>query len=333
MTTRFGPFVLERKLEVDHHGVRYQARGPTWPRDAPDVSLLWVFETSTRDPAFLEDFRRGARIAMDLRHENIRRVLELGQVDDAWYLTSEGLDATDLHQLEHAARRKGLPWLPSAFAVGIIIDVCRALHAAHTFRDERGQPGGVTHDALSPGSARVTFTGDVKLEGFGIERIPPPPGAGVLQGKRLYLSPEQCHGRPLDARSDVYVVGLLLYRMLCATLPFGMESDFSILRDIVEGRLTPAETFNPTLDPPLREILRRALSTDRDARHESAEALARELSDWREQHVSPFSSGEARRHLVGALLHDRTSPPRPPPPAAFITELTAWRASLPRASR
>ena len=319
--------------------VVYRALYTAAPGVTKPVVIKRVLSTYSEHPSFVEMFLNEARISVGLSHGNIVQVFDFGRVDGEYFLAMELVDGQTLGQVLKAARAKGLACLPAPLAVGIALEMCKGLHHAHTRVDARGEPLGVVHRDLSPDNVLLSYEGEVKLTDFGIAKARlagrPETEAGVVKGKYLYFSPEQARGEELDARSDVYTVGSVLYRMLCGQRPVDGSSEFEVMRRISEGELTPALTLNPSLDSDLLAILGLALATSRDKRYLSAEAMQQSLSDWMGFRAPRFPAN-ARKHFMSWLFQEELTALKRPPqlPLDFLAQLQAWRgksAALPAA--
>ncbi|MBJ6764853.1 serine/threonine protein kinase [Myxococcaceae bacterium JPH2] len=333
MTTRFGRFELLERLGVELPGVLYRALDTEAPEGTRPIALLRIFSEWSTDGAWLETYRQGAQLAMRLQHDHIVRVFEFGSVDGEHFLVSEALDALNLLRVQGIAKRHGHRELPPTIAASILVDVCRALHFAHTLRGAQGESLGFTHDNLSPATVYLTPSGEVKVDGFGTDRVPPPHAFGVLRGKRVFFSPEQIRGQALDARSDVYVAGLVLYRLLCNRSPFPEDHEAAMFASALNDQLIPATTHVPTLDAPLAKILHRALRADPAARYASAEALAQALSAWLQSQKPSLSAADlqqARRELLASGPKQQQHVAVEPPPHAVSRIRKALARLLPR---
>ncbi|QSQ28156.1 protein kinase [Pyxidicoccus parkwayensis] len=309
--------------------VVYRALYTAAPGVTKPVVIKRVLGTYAEDPAFVEMFLNEARISVGLSHGNIVQVFDFGKVDDEYYLAMELVDGNTLGRVLKAARMKGLTSLPAPLAVGIALEMCKGLHHAHTRLDGRGEPLGVVHRDLSPDNVLMSYEGEVKLTDFGIAKARlagrPETEVGIVKGKYLYFSPEQARGEALDARSDVYTVGTVLFQMLCGQRP-AEGSEFEVMRKISEGELTPALSLNPTLDTDLQSILKLALATSREKRYLSAEALQQSLSDWMGFRAPRFPAN-ARKHFMAWLFQEELAALKRPAqvPADFLSQLQSWR--------
>ncbi|MCY1014186.1 protein kinase domain-containing protein [Pyxidicoccus sp. MSG2] len=325
----FGKYELQERLGSGGMAVVYRALYTAAPGVTKPVVIKRVLGTYAEDPAFVEMFLNEARISVGLSHGNIVQVFDFGKVDGEYFLAMELVDGHTLGRVLKAAKVKGLACLPAPLAVGIALEMCRGLHHAHTRLDARGEPLGVVHRDLSPDNVLLSYEGEVKLTDFGIAKARlkgrPETEVGIVKGKYLYFSPEQARGEALDARSDVYTVGSVLYQMLCGQRPAD-GSEFEVMRKISEGELTPALSLNPTLDSDLQGILRLALATSREKRYLSAEALQQSLSDWMGFRAPRFPAN-ARKHFMGWLFQEELTALKRAPqiPADFLSQLQAWR--------
>ncbi|WNG32176.1 serine/threonine protein kinase [Archangium violaceum] len=302
-TTRFGRYELLKRLNVGELSLGFQARDTAAFGATQDVFIKRVYDYNAQDPTFVEMFLEAAHIAVSLSHDNLVRVLDFGRVAGEYFLALEWVDGHSLcHVLHQARRARGLKWLPAPIAVGIAIEICRGLHYLHTRLDARGAPLGFVRRNVYRGGVLMSFEGEVKISYFGMDREWPQLATGVLRGKPVYLSPEQARGHEMDARSDIYALGVLLYQMLCGGLPFGnADSDFERISLIVEGRLVSAREFNPSLDVALLAILQRMLARSREDRYPTAEALQQALSDWMSTQT-PMSPADMRKQFMGELF-------------------------------
>ena len=233
---------------------------------------------------FVEMFLDEARIATTLTHPNLVQTFEVGVHEGSYYLAMEYVAGEDLRAI---ARRLDAPEararLPLEHAIAIVVGVAAGLHYAHERRDFDGRPLDIVHRDVSPQNVIVSYDGVVKLLDFGIakaqNRITETRG-GSFKGKVSYLSPEQCRAEPLDRRSDVYALGILLWELTLGRCLFRGDSDFQILKQIVDGAVIPPRALDPGYDAALEAIVMKALAGERDQRFPSARALGEALEAW-----------------------------------------------------
>jgi serine/threonine protein kinase len=329
--TPFGKYELLERLGTGGMAIVYRARYTAAPGITKPVVIKKVLDVYAEDQAFVQMFIQEARISVGLNHGNIVQVFDFGQVDGEYFLAMELVDGQPLSRVIKKAQALGLPQLPAPLAVNIAIEMCKGLHHAHTRTDEKGRPLGLVHRDIAPDNVLISYEGEVKLSDFGVAKARlagrPETQAGMVKGKYLYFSPEQALGEQLDARSDVYAVGVVLYRMLCGRLP-AEGPEMQVMTRIVQGRLTPPLQLNPQLDPGLVEILQEAMARKREDRISSAEALQAQLSHWAATRA-PLFSVHTLKHMMGMLYEpELVKLGRPPQVAArFREQMARWSTS------
>jgi eukaryotic-like serine/threonine-protein kinase len=222
--------------------------------------------SDAQDPLFVERFRREARAAARLSHPNIVAVFDSGVDADQPYLVMEYVPGQSLAQVLHRQGR-----LAPRRAVELAIQVGAALAAAHA--------QGLVHRDIKPANVLVGPDGQVKVTDFGIVKAAAATtltGTGTVLGTAAYLSPEQAQGHPVDARSDLYSLGCVLYELLCGSPPFGSGVDRSpvaIATRHVRELPEPPSARKPQVDPALDQVVLTALAKDPAQRYQSAVEL------------------------------------------------------------
>jgi len=229
----------------------------------------------TRHGAFVEMLVREAKLTVRLDHPNVVDVLELGQAGDDYFLVMERVDGCDLAQLISSADRDGVR-LPAELAAHVVREVLAGLGHAHEATDDQGRSLGIVHRDVSPSNVLLGLDGRVKLTDFGVARSEADETHGGLKGKPAYMSPEQALGAALDARSDLYAAGLLLYEMLAGRRALEGGAEIELLNAARAGALARA----PFAAVPTRyhDVLRRSLDPDPRQRHASAAQMRRALA-------------------------------------------------------
>ena len=237
------------------------------------VAIKVLVPDEAGDPTFVERFRREAQAAAGLNHHNVVSVYDFGQDGGAYYIVMELVDGPTLRDIV----RSDAP-LDPAKVIEIGSEIAAGLAAAHQ-QD-------LLHRDMKPANVLLTRTGNVKVADFGIARAAHSaregltmPGAVV--GTATYLSPEQAMGEPLDQRSDVYSLGMVLYEMLAGRTPFTGDTPVAVAYKQVNEIPPPPSVYNPDVPPSLDGIVMRALAKDRGDRQQSAEGLRAELLDVR----------------------------------------------------
>ena len=245
------------------------------------------------DAETTELFLDEARLVATLEHPNIAQVYEIGSVNGSYFFVMEYVDGADLRRLIETAIAKRHP-IALADALYIIIHVCTALHYAHEKHDLEGRPLKLIHRDVSPSNVLISFDGAIKVCDFGIakahNRKTEDTQNGVLKGKFSYMSPEQCSSKPIDRRSDVFSLGILLYELSTLTKLFRGTSDFALLQQIVEKPIPPPSTRARRYPPELEQIVMKALAKDPNRRYSTAQALQLDLEEFAREHKLAMSS-------------------------------------------
>jgi eukaryotic-like serine/threonine-protein kinase len=214
-----------------------------------------------RDDEFVERFRREARAAAGLSHPNIVAVFDSGSDDGTHFIVTELVEGKTL-----ADRLRDGP-MPPADAVGVAVDIARALAAAHAL--------GLIHRDIKPGNVMLLPDGRVKVVDFGIARAAGSDTlthTGVVLGSTAYLSPEQAGGQPVDERADLYSLGCVLYEMLTGRVPFRADTPIATMYRHVNEDAPPPSTIAP-VQPELEDVVLRCLEKDPKRRFASAAEL------------------------------------------------------------
>ena len=228
--------------------------------------------------AFAELFVHEVKLALRLSHANVVQIFDLGLVEHAgaaiYYIAMEYVAGVDLSTLLARFRERRMP-LPLGLCVYVGAEVAKALDHAHRRRDEQFRPLGMLHRDLRPSNILVSWEGEVKVADFGIahawEGMDPARGAwNVPSSQKEYLSPEQVVGVPLDARSDLFSLGTVLYELLTNVTPFAAPTDDETLRRIAEGSFAPVRSLRPEVPADLAAVVECALA--RPPEHRFADA-------------------------------------------------------------
>src|SRR6202142_1688145 len=244
---RIGRYEPIRRLAVGGMAEIYLARLPGVGIEGFEklVVLKRILPQHALDPELLRMFADEARLSATLTHPHITEVHDVGTDGDAPFFAMEYVHGANLRELLRAhARAAGRPAapLPLAHAIEIVAAAAAGLHYAHERLGPRGEPLGIVHRDVSPSNVLVSYDGAVKVSDFGIAKWAyqrTQTQEGALKGKFAYMSPEQCRGKALDARSDVFALGTLLYELTTGEPPFAGDSDLEILNWIATGIAAP----------------------------------------------------------------------------------------------
>ncbi|NRD50697.1 serine/threonine protein kinase [Corallococcus exiguus] len=292
------------------------------------VLIKKVLPEYADDEAFISMFISEARISATLSHGNVAQVFDFGQVEDEYFLAMEFVDGKPLDKVIKRAKKAGLGSLPIPVAVFIAMEMCRGLHYAHSRTDGSGQPLGIVHRDISPDNVLVSYEGQVKIVDFGIAKAQLLRGfktePGVVKGKYLFFSPEQARGEEVDARTDVWATGVVLYELLCAKLPVEGPPQ-TVMMKIAEGQIPAPTTLRPDLPKELNALVMQALAPDRERRFESSHAFGDALAEFLHAHYPRFSSLSLASLLRVLFRADLTHEGRElSVPKAFHEEARKW---------
>jgi beta-lactam-binding protein with PASTA domain/predicted Ser/Thr protein kinase len=224
------------------------------------VALKLLYRRFAEDLQFVERFRREASSAAGLQHPNIVGIYDRGEWDGTYYIAMEYIEGRTLKDVirEHGPA-------PTEAAIDIALQVLRAIRFAHR--------RGVVHRDIKPHNVMVDAEGRAKVTDFGIARA----GAsdmtetGSIMGTAQYLSPEQAQGRPVDARADLYSIGIVLYEMLTGQVPFDAESAVTVALKQVSEQPVPPSQLNPSITPALEGVVLRAMEKEPERRFADAD--------------------------------------------------------------
>ena len=274
---RLGPFEILGPIGVGGMGEIYRARDTRLSRD---VALKVLSGDWAANPVRLERFAQEARAASALNHPNIVTIFEIGDADASPYIAMELVDGRTLRQMI-----AGAP-LTLRTALQVATQLADGLAKAHE--------AGIVHRDLKPDNVMVTKDGFVKILDFGIAKLVGGLGegdagpfshltdTGFVVGTTSYMSPEQASGRAVDARSDQFALGLILYEMLTGRKAFDRPTVVQTLSAIIQEDPEPVERVNPRVPAPLLWVLARLLAKEPEERYSSTRDLARELKQLRD---------------------------------------------------
>ena len=262
--------------------------------------------------SFVSMFLDEARLAAQIRHPNVVSVSELGQEGDDLYLVMEYLEGENAAGL---IRRSMVTGKNTDFALCayIVAEACAGLHAAHELTDPDGNPLRLVHRDVSPQNIFVTYGGAVKVLDFGIakaaDRITQTE-AGQLKGKFDYMSPEQCRGRALDRRSDVFALGIVLYELTTRKRLFKRSNKLAMLEAVCRDPIYPPSKLIKGYPAALERVLMKALKRDPDARYATAAEMRRDLLSAMREMNAPVAPEEALASLMTEIFSDRITSKR-----------------------
>ena len=303
-----GSYRIERRLKGGGMAELFVARAPAGMLDVERAVVLKALPSAlASDAHWLSMFYDEARLVARLDHPNLVRVLDLLLEDGRPHIVMEYVDGRDLRLVARRARALNVA-LPRGLACHIVAEVLAALAYVHSRRDTHGRPLDLVHRDVSPANLMVTFAGGVKLIDFGIAKAAQElrselTAAGQFKGKCSYSAPEQVRCRGVDARTDLFAVGIVLWELIAGQRLFARDSDLESLRAILNEPIPRLGMFATDVPEALEAIVARALSREPDDRYASAEAMRADLEAVIRAEGWPAGSLELER-FMGSLFAD-----------------------------
>jgi serine/threonine protein kinase len=291
---RYGDFELVRYLAAGGMADLYLARSP---RFANDLVIKMIQPRYVELTRVVKMFIDEGRIAQALDHPNVVRVLDVGHESGTYFIAMEYIPGRDLL----AICRRGIEvgnFLPRHLAVGILAQATRGLIYAHEKHDVDGRPLRVVHCDISPGNIVVGWRGTAKIVDFGIARATIQLRAEdhSVAGKYNYMAPEQIRGERVDARADLFALGIILYELTVGKRLFRGRPE-QVIRLVLDEEIARPRQLRPDFPPELEEIVMRALARDPAVRYQTARQLRRDLLAWLKSIKLPGTKREIAEYL------------------------------------
>jgi serine/threonine protein kinase len=271
-SSRFGKYRLLDRIAVGGMAEIFLALQVDGEGLETPVVIKRIRPHLSKHSSFVKMFLNEARLAAQLNHPHIVQIHDLGKIGESYFIAMEYIFGRDMRKIIPKAEEMGIPF-PMVYALKIASDVCAGLHYAHKKVDLYGNPLNIVHRDVTPENIFVAFDGTVKVLDFGIAKASTQveqTRAGELKGKLSYMSPEQCHGKPVDCRSDIFSVGVALYEWLTGFKLFTGDSEVAVMRSITEGKIYAPSYFKADIPEPVEAILMKALEKDRERRYQTA---------------------------------------------------------------
>ncbi len=254
-----------------------QLRGPNGFEHP--VVIKRILPHLARDRQFVGMFVDEAQIASGIHHPNVVHVHELGQEGEDLFLVMEYLEGESVASILRRAMVRGIQIDP-LLSAWVVAEAAAGLHAAHELKDGDGQYRNVVHRDVSPSNIYVTYSGSVKVLDFGIAKAADrrtKTDAGHVKGKFGYMSPEHCRGEPIDCRSDVFALGIVLYEMLTGRRLFQRPTQAATIRAVFDHDILPPSELVLSVPTTVEQACMKALSRARRRRYAAASELRRDL--------------------------------------------------------
>ncbi len=305
MSQSFGNYQLVKKLATGGMAEVWLAKQTGIEGFNRHVVVKRILPHLAEDPEFVQMFLNEAKIASRFNHPNIAQIYDLGEKDGQYFIAMEFIHGEDLGRVMRRAWSTG-QWVARHIALRIVADSCQGLYYAHTRNDEQGRPLRVVHRDISPQNILISFDGAVKVVDFGIAKASDQVSntkSGAIKGKFAYMAPEQAAGKPLDARSDLFALGLVLYELVTGVRPLKRDSELATLQAALECKIDPPSAV-AEVPGELDEIVMRALAKAPDDRYSDAREFQRALEQFL-LHSKELSTSAEVSELMAALFADR----------------------------
>jgi|GEM_PF-3372502 len=246
------------------------------------IVIKKILSHLSEQQTFRDMFLDEARTSAQLNHPNVVQIYDLGSEAGAYFIAMEFIAGENLAAIAWRGMKRGKPF-PPAYAARVIADTCKALHYAHHLKGPTGQALEIVHRDISPQNILVTYEGEIKVVDFGIAKAATKSEqtkTGMLKGKFSYMSPEQCLGAPVDMRSDIFALGILLYELCTGKRLFKHESELMILEMITKRSVVPPSQVAPGISGGLEDIILRALEKDTSVRFQTAQDMQIALEEY-----------------------------------------------------
>ncbi|MBX3021730.1 MAG: protein kinase [Bdellovibrionales bacterium] len=288
----FGKYVLLEKLATGGMAEVFLARGTGAGGIGKFFAIKRILPQYADSPEFIDMFKDEAKIAINLNHSNIVSIHEFGVEKGQFFLVMDYVEGRNLRQILNKMKKSGLQFSIDQICY-MIKEVAAGLDHAHRCIDgSTGKPLNITHRDMSPQNVMVSFEGEVKIVDFGIAKAESQlenTRAGTLKGKFGYMSPEQAEGQPVDLRTDIFSLGIVLWELLANDRLFVANNEINTLRKIRDCQIPSLRKINPNIHSELERMVQKGLARDRNLRYQTGAALHRDMNRFLNRQYPDFS--------------------------------------------
>jgi serine/threonine-protein kinase len=301
---KFGKYTLIRHLATGGMAEIYLALHRSIQGFEKLVVIKRILPQFCQKEKFIQMFLAEARIAATLNHPNIIQIFDVGSVGGDYFIAMEYVNGEDLRSIVGQMRKKAFKSFPLELALGITRGLLKGLGYAHDHKGLDGEPLNIVHRDISPQNTIVTFQGEVKIVDFGIASAAlkemnseSKEESGALRGKFPYMSPEQCRGRDLDRRSDLFSVAIMLFELTTGRRLFKGKNEMETLSKIVEKPYPKPSDLRKDYPPDLERIVMKGLERERDDRYADAREMLEDIEEYIRNHRVKASALEMSRFM------------------------------------
>ncbi len=289
---QFGKYLLLEKVAAGGMAEIYLARSGAANGLNKFFAIKRILPQYSTNDEFVAMFKEEAKVAINLNHNNVVSIYDFGVEASQFFLVMDYVEGRNLRQIINELKKTNKSFTIDQ-ALYLIKETAAGLDHAHRCTDSTtGRPLNITHRDMSPQNIMVSFEGEVKVIDFGIAKAETDgeqTKAGTLKGKFSYMSPEQAEGQPIDPRTDVFALGIVLWELLANDRLFTGSNEAAILRKVRDCQIPPIRKINPTVPQELERIVMKALAKDRNVRYQTAANFHRDLNRFLNTQYPEFS--------------------------------------------
>jgi eukaryotic-like serine/threonine-protein kinase len=296
---KYGKYTLIDRIAVGGMAEIFLARQAGLEGFEKTIVIKRIRPHLSKQPSFVKMFLNEAKLAAQLNHPNIVQIYDLGKIGETYFIAMEYIFGRDMRRVIPKAESMGIPF-PMVYALKIASSICEGLYFAHQKTDIYGNPLNIVHRDVTPENIFVSFDGTVKMLDFGIAKAAnqiEQTRAGEIKGKLSYMSPEQVVGKQLDARSDIFSLGTVLYEWITGFKLFTGDNEVAILKSISEAKIYAPSYFKADVPEAVEHILMKALEKDREKRYQTAWEMQYDV----DQFLSQYEFTPSNIHLSNFL--------------------------------
>jgi serine/threonine protein kinase len=289
---QFGKYLLLEKVAAGGMAEIYLAKSAAANGLNKFVAIKRILPQFTNNEDFVSMFKEEAKVCINLNHSNVVSIYDFGIEASQFFLVMDFVEGRNLRQIINELKKTNKSFSIDQ-ALYLVKEAAAGLDHAHRCVDStNGKPLNITHRDMSPQNVMVSFEGEVKVIDFGIakaETEAEDTKAGTLKGKFSYMSPEQAEGQPIDPRTDVFALGIVLWELLANDRLFTGSNEAAILRKVRDCQVPQIRKINPTVPQELERIVMKALAKDKNVRYQTAANFHRDLNRFLNTQYPDFS--------------------------------------------
>ena len=346
---QFGKYLLLEKVATGGMAEIYLAKSNAANGLNKFFAIKRILPQFTNNEDFISMFKEEAKVCINLNHSNVVSIFDFGIEQGQFYLVMDFVEGRNLRQIINELKKTN-----KSFSIDqtlyLVKEAAAGLDHAHRCTDSMsGKPLNITHRDMSPQNVMVSYEGEIKVIDFGIakaETEAEDTKAGTLKGKFSYMSPEQAEGLPIDPRTDVFALGIVLWELLANDRLFTGSNEAAILRKVRDCQVPQIRKINPTVPQELERIVMKSLAKDRNLRYQTAANFQKDLNRFLNTQYPDFSPqdfshyikecfkdafAEAREKLItySKIASDSVVTPIAPPKVTAAAALTPLSTALP----